>query len=139
MLLATAISHAGKLSVITLFAVLAFLATACSPYGPRQQFGNDVRANLIVFFRADVTDQEIEMFWNTVVSNPVPGKGFQLQEGISGIYRGNTIQGHASLVMYFWDTASPEQRDNVIERIRGSPLVYKVLEDTIPNEVTSIE
>lgn len=106
---------------------------------PRVTFGPQANASLLVFFKADATNQEIIEFWETVISRPVPPRGNSLLPGIGGVFSSRVVQGHESIVITFRPTATEAQRLDVKARVLASPIVFKVLENVVPAQVDTIE
>jgi hypothetical protein len=124
--------------LVVLWMMIVLNACAWS-WGPRQVVDPDIRADLLIYFIKETREEEVMRFWDIVLSIPDPRGGFQLLPGISGVMVNDSVQGYQSLRVDFWSSATPEQRAEVKNRVLASPLVYKILEDTIPNSVMRLD
>ena len=101
-------------------------------------FGPDKFTSLVIFFKKDATRQQIETFYNDVISVRRPDlKGYDLPDGVAlryliknGDYEGVGIT--------FSTDATPEQREKLKKAIRESPIVYKVYENVVPSEIKNL-
>jgi hypothetical protein len=93
----------------------------------------------LIYFKKETREEDVMRFWDIVLSTPDPRGGFQLLPGISGVMVNDSVQGNQSLRVDFWSSATPAQRAEVKARVLESPLVYKILEDTIPSSVTRLD
>jgi hypothetical protein len=59
--------------------------------------------------------------------------------GIRAILRLLPVQDHEGIAVSFFPNATPAQREDIKVRVKSSPLVYKVLEDVVPQDIKSIE
>jgi hypothetical protein len=100
--------------------------------------GPDVKADLVIFFNLDATHDQIETFWQETLSAK-SNKGYMTRPGIREILRLLPVQDHEAIAVTFFPNATPAQRDDVKARVKSSPLVYKVLEDVVPQDIKSIE
>jgi hypothetical protein len=119
---------------------LAMLLSACSgSWGPRDVADSNNRADLLIYFKKETRDEEIEHFWTkAVLSIPDARGGFHLLPGISGVMGNPSVTEHQSLRVDFWANATQTQRAEVKRRVLASPLVFTILEDTIPSSVTQL-
>lgn len=129
----------------TLFILLAILLlgvqlNSCSgknssneitPFGPNELTG------LVIFFKKGTTREQIETFYEDVVSVPRPDKGYDLPDGVALRYsiRNGDYEG---VGITFSTDATPEQREKLKQAIKGSPVVYKVYENVVPNEIKDL-
>jgi hypothetical protein len=128
-----------KLKLLGLIPVL-FALFSCVTYGPRQVAGIDVEADLVVYFEQDTSNEEVEHFWRNVIGTSEQGSSaFQLVPGISGVARTVGVGGHEAITIDFWPDATREERQEVIDRITTSPIVFKVLKNAVPSQVTTLE
>lgn len=132
--------HYRPSRILPLALWLLILLISCGwSWGPRDVVGPDVRAGMLIYFKQETREEDIGRFWNLVLSTPDPRGGYQLLPGISGLMGGGTVQGHQSMRVDFWTDATQEQRDEIKARVLASPLVYRVLENTIPSSVTQLD
>ena len=100
--------------------------------------GPDVKANLVIFFNVDATHDQIENFWQETLSTKSQ-KGHWPRPGIRDIMRLFAVQGHEAIAVTFFPNATQAERDDIRARVKSSPLVYKVMEDVVPQDIKSIE
>lgn len=102
--------------------------------------GPEVKQNLVIFFKLGITNEQVEGFFDEVLSKPDPnGKGFYLRKGISEFSRIHPVQGHEGVAISFFSYATNEEREAVVRDVKSSPIVYKVLENTAPAEVKELD
>ena|ERR1043166_4191969 len=97
--------------------------------------GPNDRASLVAFFKKDTTNDQINDFVNNVIGAPAPnGTGHYILDGIAGTLhvRNGDYEGYA---IQFAATATSEQKEEVKRRVRNSPIVARVYEDAVPNEI----
>ena len=103
-------------------------------------FGPDVRADLVVYFKTGVTEEQIEYFWENVLSQPGPnGRGHYLRDGVRGILKLHPFEGHEGLAVTFHEAATPGRREDVTQDIESMPIVYKVLVNVAPEDVKKLD
>lgn len=100
--------------------------------------GPDVKTNLVIFFNVDATHDQIENFWQETLSTKSK-QGHWPRDGISQILRLLPVQEHEGIAVTFFPNATPAQREEIKARVKSSPLVYKVFEDVIPQDIKSLE
>ncbi len=133
-----------KLRIISLMIVIlmtsGFQSESCSstPVGDKVHIGPEAKADLVFFFKIGVSPNEINEFQRTVTGLPgKSGTGHSSLPGVmsevmfyKGEYRGEALR--------FKLNASEEERTFVKSRIQGSPLIFRVYENVVPNEITDI-
>lgn len=124
---------------IVLLSVVLLCAEGCSVFAPRQIWSVDSKTDIVVYLNKDVTNEEVQRFWNEVVGNPTGPTSHELLPGISGVMATKDVDGHEAIAIEFWSYATQEQREYVMSRILESPLVYTVLEDVAPSEVETLD
>src|SRR5438067_1999893 len=90
--------------ILTLISVLfvALLSIACIRTSPSYEknemipIGPEVKASLVIYFKAGTTDEQIEDFWHGVLSDPDPqGRGYSHRPGVGDLMRVfPAVQGH---------------------------------------------
>jgi hypothetical protein len=97
--------------------------------------GPDDPADIVIFFKKDTTNDQINHFLNYEIGRPDPeGRGFDSMEGIRGfseVYR----QGYVGYSLELRTNITGEQRKKILEVIHNSPVVFRIDEDTVPNKV----
>jgi len=128
------------LRIIVLLLCIAMVSATCScdreaemiPIGP------DVKYSLVIFFKVDATRDQIEHFWNEVLSYPKQG-GHWPRPGVGDILRLSAVQGHEAVAVSYKSNATETDREDIKSRIRSSPIVYKVMQDVIPDNVKKLD
>ncbi len=100
--------------------------------------GPDVKADLVIFLKVDASHDEIETFWEQTLSTKSE-KGHWPRPGIRDIMRLFAVQGHEAIAVTFFPNATQTQRDDIRARVKSSSIVYKVMEDVVPQDIKSIE
>jgi len=100
--------------------------------------GPDVKADLVIFFKLEATDDQIETFWQETLSVK-SNKGYWSRPGVLEILRLLPVQNHEGLAVTFFPNSTPAERDDIKARVKSSPLVYRVLEDVVPLDIKSLE
>jgi hypothetical protein len=102
--------------------------------------GPTVKADLLVYFKRDLSQGQINDFINNVISIPDrEGRGYDLPAGVRTRLRLRPVEGHEGIAITFFPNATKEQREELLSSIKTSPLVFRVLENTIPDNVKSLE
>ena len=100
------------------------------------KFGPEVQASLVVVFKSNITDGQIESFRHDVLQVTTSNEGGRRYLlGIREYLRVPQIQNHDAVALTFHDDITKGQREEIIKRIKSSPIVYKVFEDIAPAEV----
>jgi hypothetical protein len=98
------------------------------------QIGPDVKHELVIFFKPDTTHDQIENFWAEVLSYPTQS-GHWTRPGIGGILRLFPVQGYEAVAVTFFPSATQAEREDIKSRVHASPIVYKVMEDVVPQNI----
>jgi ketosteroid isomerase-like protein len=99
-------------------------------------FGPEVKASLVIVFKSDVTDNQVEDFRRDVLQ--VLSSDESERNYLSGIreyLRSLPIEKHEAVAITFHKDITNEQRSAIIDRVKSSPLVLKVFEDIAPASV----
>lgn len=98
----------------------------------------DVRAELVLFFKKGTDWKEILEFQRTVIGIPAPnGTGYSSLPGMMSVVKID-VDGFEGEAINFQPSATDEEIEFVKQRVSESPLVYKVYENVIPNEITDL-
>ena len=100
--------------------------------------GPDVKADLVIFFNLDATHNQIETFWQETLSIK-SNKGHMSRPGIREILRLLPVQDHEGIAVRFVPDATSAQREDIKSRVKSSPIVYKLLEDVVPQDIKSLD
>lgn len=121
------------------FVLVGFQGNSCRAQNDRKiDIGPDVEANLVVFFKKDVNSDEIFDFHRTVIGVPESnGTGFSSLPGMMSVVR-IIISGHQGEAIEFKPRASDEEKMFVKNRVLESPIVFRVYENVVPNEIDDL-
>jgi len=127
-----------NIAIALIIAFQSFLFTGCVGYPetPMEKWpGPDDRAEIVFFFKKDTTNDKINHFLNYEIGVPDPnGRGSDSMDGIRGlfvVYR----QGYQGYALELLPNITPEQRRKILDVINNSPIIFRVYENVIPNEV----
>jgi hypothetical protein len=126
----------GYLSVV--------LSVAC-PFAQYDQpkvrpVGPAVEADILIYFNKGASDDDINAFSKNVLSTPHPeGRGDYLAPGVRTLLKIREVEEHEGIALTFFPNASNEHRQGLLKSIKASSLVYRVLENTSPNSVKTLE
>src|SRR2546423_14309393 len=103
--------------------------------------GPEVRADLLIYFKTGITQQEINSFSKEILSQADPrGRGDYLPPGVQTFLRiYPPVQGHEGIAITFFPNATDDQRQNLKKAVETSPVVYKVLENISPADVKNLK
>jgi ketosteroid isomerase-like protein len=100
------------------------------------KFGPDVTANLVIVFKPEVTNDQVEDFRRNVLQIVASSEGERSYfPGIRQYLRTLPIQDHEAIALTFHTDITPAQRAEIMSRLKASPLVYKIFEDMAPSSV----
>ena len=106
----------------------------------RIPFGPEVKADLLIYFNTEVTDEQISTFWNETLSKPHPsGRGTYPRDGVSEIVAVfPPLEEHEAIAVRLFPNATQGQREEIKAAVTSSPIVYRVLENVAPSEVKAL-
>jgi hypothetical protein len=100
---------------------------------PMVSFDRDI-SNYVIFKR-DLDHSDITHFWKHVISTErSDGRGYESLPGIQTMGNLSKIQGREAMLFNCFENATEEQRQYVYERVRSSPHVEKLLENSTKGE-----
>lgn len=127
------------LIVTICFTSFGFQLRGCQPQDYRiNVMSPDVKAELVFFFKKGTDWKEILEFQRTVTGIPNQnGSGFS---DLPGIMTGVKIDinGFEGEAINYQPSATEEQKAFVKKRVSESPLVYRVYENVIPNQIKDL-
>ena len=105
------------------------------------QIGPDVKASMVIYYKAGVNEDQINYFLQNVIGRPDPeGRGYYHRDGIIMVLRVYpSVQGHEATAITLSDKITQVQRDEIKKEIISSPIVYKVLENIVPADVKKLD
>jgi hypothetical protein len=102
------------------------------------EMGPDVHADLVCFFKKGTTADQILEFHRTVIGIPDSnGSGHSFLPGMVSVVR-VVINGFDGEAINFQPDATAEQKTFVKKRVLDSPLIYKIYENVVPNEIKDL-
>ena len=132
-----------RTALFTTTCLLGLLSLACpikSDKNEMRPIGPTVKADILVYLNSNLSHEEVNTFIKTVLSRPDPeGRGDDLAPGVRTRLALRPVEGHAGIALTFFPNASKEQREEWVRSIKASPLVYRVLENTTPDSVTTLK
>ena len=131
--------HIKKNWTIFFLILLCIQSISCGyPETPMRQLrGPNDKVELVFFYKKGTTYEAKRFFEDNIVHKPnLDGKGHALQEGVTGLFsiRNSDFEGFA---IEFSPQAS-EERQKLKKAIEQSPIVYKVYEDVVPNQIKDL-
>lgn len=100
------------------------------------KFGPDVKADLVIVFKSDVLSEQVEDFRRNVLQITTSTEGErEYSSGIRQYLRVLPIQEHEAIALTFYESITLTQREEIMRRVKSSPLVYRVFEDVAPANV----
>jgi hypothetical protein len=98
----------------------------------------DVHAELVFFFKKGTDWKKVLEFERTVIGIPAPdGTGYSSLPGMMSVVKIN-IDDFEGEAINFQSSATKEEKAFVKKRVSDSPLVYKIYENVVPNEITDL-
>ena len=129
--------------LLTTTCLLGLLSLACPIKSDKNEMvpiGPTVKADILVYLNHNLSHEEVNAFIKTVLSRPHPeGRGDDLAPGVRTRLALRPVEGHEGIALTFFPNASKEQREELLRSIKASPLVYRVLENTTPDSVTTLK
>ena len=100
------------------------------------KFGPQVKASLVILLKPGLTDEEVEDFRRNVLQITSSSEGERKYlAGVRQYLRVPAIEKHEAIALTFQDDISKMEREEVMRRVRSSPLVFKVYEDIAPADI----
>lgn len=93
--------------------------------------------SLVVFFKKETTQSQINAFLNNELSVMRPDGTHASLEGIAfiGSVRIDNYEGYG---INFSTVATSDQRERIKKIIKDSPIVFKLYENVVPNEIKDL-
>lgn len=95
----------------------------------------DQKSDIVVFFKKGTKNEEINYFLDNVAGRQRPdGRGIEFLDGMQSQFQIRN-QDYEGFAIELSENATQEERENILKAINSSPIVYKVFENVVPNEV----
>ncbi len=95
-------------------------------------------ADLVIYFKSEATHDQIESFWQEILSTREE-KGHRHRPGIGSMVRRAPVQSHEVIVVSFFPNATAAQREDVKSRVKLSPIVYRIKENLPTSQTEQLE
>jgi hypothetical protein len=126
-------------SAFTSFKILDAFGQVRYKHEQMISIGPEVQASLVIYFKHGVTQDQINYFWENVLSRPnAEGLGYWHREGIGMLSSVAEVEGHGGVAVNFLANATEAQRDEIKREVNSSPIVFKVLENIAPLDVKKL-
>jgi len=93
------------------------------------------RVGIVFYFKKEVTNDQINHFLDYELGRPTPdGRGSDLPEEVKGdfLVRAQGFEGYA---LELSPNITKEQHEKIMTTLKQSPLIFKVFENAIPDEI----
>jgi hypothetical protein len=95
----------------------------------------DQKSDIVVFFKKGTKNEEINYFLDNVAGRQrADGRGTEFLDGMQSRFQIRN-QDYEGVAIELRENATQGERENILKAINSSPLVYKVFENVVPNEV----
>ena len=100
------------------------------------RIGPGERADLVVVFRRDAPADSINQFPTAVLSKSIRDGEYESLPGLQTMNNGYKIEGHRVMALDFHRGATASEKAAVRATLEGSRLVYLILQDTAPAQLS---
>lgn len=129
----------SKLTLIALFLTLTVTAQSqsCSKQDEVEEiFSIKSKVELLFFFRKNSSRKARDHFYENVLNQPVSG-GYWPRDGVKATF-GIDRNGYEGFGFKFSKDATEQQRKDIKRLLLESPIVYRVYENVVPNDITDL-
>jgi len=133
---------AGILSYVTFYAGTAVLLKEDLVAWRHEQMvsiGPDQKASAVIYFRKEITQQQVEDFHSTVLMGPpLPGRDGRDYPTFVSMYLRlipSQANGHRAIALTFLDNAPPDKVEAYLATIKADSRVETVFLNTSPNSI----
>jgi hypothetical protein len=103
---------------------------------PMVRFGPDVEASMVIYFRRDTSEQQLQDFVAMTLEYPgIRGDGRASGDAICEYMRLLPLEHHKAVAVNFCPTLSAARRDQIRVAARASCLIYRAFEGISPADV----
>lgn len=127
-----------KLIIIAFFFSFALAQTqSCSKQGEvKEIFNVESKVELLFFFTKDSSRNDRDYFYENIFMKN-SDRGYYPRDGVQAVF-GIDRNGYEGFGVKFRPDATKEQRENIKKILTESPVVYKVYENVVPNEIKDL-
>lgn len=93
------------------------------------------KADIVLYFKKGTKNDDVNYFLDNVIGyQRADGRGTNLMQGIQGQFsvRNQDYEGYA---IELRKSVTSEERESILNAIKNSPLIFKVFENVVPNEI----
>ena len=126
--------HLLAVVALTSYMLLVF---GCGPQPSNEMIysGPDRQSDIVYYFKKGTTNDQVNYFLDHDLGVPHPnGKGYDFIPGIQGDFRVIT-QDYEGYALELRHNVTNKERQNILNVIKNSPLIFKVFENVVPNEI----
>lgn len=130
-----------KITIIAfLFSVALVQVPFCNREKPQDEvkeiFNVDSKVEVLFFYKKESTYEQRTYFdENILMINS--DRGHFMRDGVKAVF-GIDKNGYQGSGITFRQNATEEQREDIKKRLEESPIVYKVYENVVPNEINDL-
>ncbi|MBV6497447.1 MAG: hypothetical protein DYH05_08465 [Acidobacteria bacterium ACB1] len=99
----------------------------------KEIFNRDSKVELLFFYKKEATYEQRKYFDENILMKNTD-RGQYMREGVKAVF-GIDKDGYIGFGITFLRDATKEQREDIKKILTESPLVYRVFEDVVPNEI----
>lgn len=121
---------------IGLLLAITVLFVGCYSTGPEVLIGPEIRHDLVIFFKRDATHDQIENFRGDVLSYSWWGCRYEVAADYLRLF---PVDGYEAIALKFHSDVSQANRKAVKSKVRASPIVHKVFEDVVPQDIKHVD
>lgn len=122
--------------IVLILLIMPFMA-ACQQKANDEMItiSPDQKSDIVIFFKKGTKNEEINYFLDNVAGRQRPdGRGTEFLNGMQSQFQIRN-QDYEGFAIELRDNATKEERENILKAVNSSPLVYKVFENVVPNEI----
>jgi hypothetical protein len=99
-------------------------------------FNVSKNVELVFFFKKDSSYEERRYFYENTLMKKTE-TGYTTRDGVDTVF-GIDKNGYKGNGIKFSPTVTKEQTDDIKSRLKESPLIYKIFENVVPNEIKDL-
>ena len=127
-----------KTTILAFVFSLALAQTqSCGKQGDvKEIFNINNKVELLFFFKKDASKEARDNFYENILNKPVAG-GHWPRDGVQALF-GIDRNGYEGFGITFRPDATQEQREDIKKLLVESPIVYKIYDNVVPNEIQDL-